>query len=127
MDCIFCKIANKSIDSMQLYEDDFIVAIMDINPHCDGHTLIIPKNHYEDYTKVPNDVMDHILRKAENLGNSIIKKLDVKGYTLAINYGDRQEVKHFHMHLMPSTSMKNIRKPETVFNLLTKKVNVSKK
>ena len=49
MDCIFCKIINKEIPSKVLYEDDLVLVIMDVNPVSDGHVLILPKKHYEDY------------------------------------------------------------------------------
>lgn len=125
MDCLFCKIAKKEIDSFQLYEDDFIMAFLDINPVSDGHTLIIPKKHYDDYTKVPDVLMSHIMKKAEILGDVLTKKLDSKGYHLGINYGDKQEIKHFHLHLIP-TDNSNIRKPKTVFNEITKNLNITK-
>lgn len=121
MNCLFCKIAEKEINSYELYEDDFILAFMDINPMCEGHTLIIPKNHYEDYTSVPSDVMAHILKKAEFLGNALTKKLKSKGYRLIINYGDEQEIKHFHLHILPNLKNKNVPNPEETFKKLTNK------
>ena len=101
MDCIFCKIANGEIPSRKVFEDDIVMVIMDINPHAKGHVLIIPKKHYEDYTKA-NDIIAHMYKVAEKVGANIMNKLDQKGYCMAINYGDAQEVKHLHLHLMPS-------------------------
>lgn len=121
MNCLFCKIANKDINSMQLYEDDFIIAFMDINPQCEGHTLIIPKEHFEDYTEVSADIMNHILKKAEVLGNALTKKLKSKGYRLIINYGDEQEIKHFHLHILPNLKNKDVKDVKEVFEKLTKK------
>ena len=60
MDCIFCKIANKEINSNFVYEDDILMAIMDINPICDGHILIIPKKHYETVFDVPENILSHM-------------------------------------------------------------------
>ena len=54
MDCIFCKIINKEIPCMNLYEDDLVLAFLDVNPDSDGHTLIIPKSHYKDVFDIPN-------------------------------------------------------------------------
>ncbi|MBQ6817104.1 MAG: HIT domain-containing protein [Bacilli bacterium] len=121
MNCLFCKIANKDINSMQLYEDDFIIAFLDINPQCEGHTLIIPKEHFEDYTEVPSDIMNHIFKKAEVLGKALTKKLKSKGYRLIINYGDEQEVKHFHLHILPNLKNKGAKDVKEVFEKLTKK------
>ena len=106
MDCIFCKIANKEIPSKVVYEDDIVISIMDINPHAKGHLLIIPKKHYEDYTKA-NDIINHMFEVASKLGDHIMDKLKQKGYCLAINYGDAQEVKHLHLHLIPSNHDKD--------------------
>lgn len=121
MDCLFCKIAKKDINSMQLYEDDFIMAFMDINPQCDGHTLIIPKEHYDDYTSIPADVLAHIFKKAEILGDALTQKLKSKGYRLIINYGDQQEIKHFHLHILPKVNQKTNKDAKEIFESITKK------
>lgn len=121
MDCLFCKIAKKDINSMQLYEDDFIMAFMDINPQCDGHTLIIPKEHYDDYTSIPADVLAHIFKKAEILGDALTQKLKSKGYRLIINYGDQQEIKHFHLDILPKVNQKTNKDAKEIFESITKK------
>ena len=101
MDCIFCKIANGEIPSKKLYEDDLVMVIMDVNPIVDGHSLIIPKNHYTDYMELDDEITNHIFNVAKNMGNKLISKLNVKSVTLLINYGDDQKVKHYHLHLLP--------------------------
>lgn len=101
-DCIFCKIANKEIPSNFLYEDDDVFAIMDINPICDGHVLVIPKMHYEDVTMVSDEVFCKMRKIALSIGKELMDITGEKGYTLSINYGDKQEVKHLHMHVMPN-------------------------
>lgn len=101
MDCIFCKIANKEIESKILYEDEFLSVIMDIDPAVDGHALIIPKKHYTDYQELDPDILNHIFDVAKMLGPKIMESLDKNALTLLINYGEDQQVKHFHMHLLP--------------------------
>lgn len=101
MDCIFCKIINKEIPSKILYEDDLCLVIMDVNPNVDGHSLIIPKKHYNDYLELDNEITTHIFDVAKKMGQKLMSKLDAKSVTLLINYGDDQVVKHFHMHLLP--------------------------
>ena len=103
MDCIFCKIINKEIPSKVVFEDDKLICVMDVNPHAKGHVLIIPKEHYEDYTKAL-DIIKYMFETAEKIGNNIMKKLNQKGYCLAINYGDAQEIKHLHLHIIPSNN-----------------------
>lgn len=100
-DCIFCKIVKGEIPSKKIYEDDLCMAYLDINPDTDGHTLIIPKEHYEDIYELPNDVLKHIFDVSKKLMNELKAKLNCTGHTLMINYGSSQEVKHFHMHIKP--------------------------
>ena len=101
MDCIFCKIANKEIPSKVIYEDDLVISYLDINPDSNGHTLIIPKNHYTDLMDIPNDVLIHIMDVARKIKEKLEDKLNIDGLTLVQNNGDIQEVKHFHLHLKP--------------------------
>lgn len=122
MSCIFCKIANKEIESKVLYQDDFVIAIMDINPQTIGHTLIITKEHYSDYTEVPAEVLGHINRIAKRLGDALMEKLEATGMTMSVNYGSAQEVKHYHMHLLPRGSKyKGKMRVDEVFKILTTK------
>ena len=101
MNCIFCKIANGKIPSKKIFEDDLVMVIMDANPSVDGHTLIIPKKHYTDYQELNNEMTTHILNVAQKIGPKIMEKLNAKSLTLLINYGQAQQVKHFHLHLLP--------------------------
>lgn len=101
MNCIFCKIANGKIPSKKIFEDDLVMVIMDANPSVDGHTLIIPKKHYTDYQELNNEMTTHIFNVAQKIGPKIMEKLNAKSLTLLINYGQAQQVKHFHLHLLP--------------------------
>lgn len=106
MDCVFCKIVNKKIDSRIVYEDDIVCSFMDISPSSMGHVLIIPKEHCEDYTKA-NDIIAYMFKIAEKIGTNIIDKLKQDGYTLVINYGSAQDVKHLHLHIIPNNHVKD--------------------
>ena len=101
MECIFCKIIKGDIPSYKLYEDDIIMAFLAINPYSPGHTLIIPKNHTLDISTIPVDTLNHIMNKARDIANNIVTKLDAPGYTLIQNNGFVEEVKHFHLHIIP--------------------------
>ena len=121
MDCIFCKILNGEIPSKKIYEDDKVIAILDVNPVVDGHTLIIPKKHVEDYTKLDKDLLIHIYDVANKLTKDIMNKLNSKGMTFTVNYGDSQLVKHFHLHLLPDYHIKDKEMEiDEVFEILTK-------
>lgn len=101
MDCIFCKIINAEIPSYKIYEDDKILAILDVNPYNPGHTLIIPKEHTLDIDTINEDTLNYIMKKAKEIANLLIDKLDAEGFTLVQNNGFVQEVKHFHLHVIP--------------------------
>lgn len=101
MDCIFCKIINGDIPCYKIYEDEVVLAFLDVNPKANGHTLIVPKNHTLDITTIDNDTLIHIFNTAKKLTKLLEERLNIKGYTLAQNNGKPQEVKHFHLHIIP--------------------------
>ena len=121
MDCIFCKIIKSEIPSKVLYEDELVKVIMDVNPTVDGHALIIPKKHYTDYLELDQDIITHIWDVAKKMGPSIMDKLKAKSLTLLVNFGDDQQVKHFHMHLLPNfgtMESKATKTSEEIFSIL---------
>lgn len=102
MDCIFCKIIHGDIPCYKVYEDDQVLAFLDINPKSNGHTLILPKEHTLDITTIDNELLLHIFDVAKDIAKLLEEKLNIKGYTLAQNNGKPQEVKHFHLHIIPA-------------------------
>ena len=106
MDCIFCKIINGDIPCYKIYEDDNILAFLDINPVSCGHTLIIPKEHTLDLLSINNDVLSSIIDKSKDIAKLLTDKLDADGFTLVQNNGIVQEVKHFHLHVIPKYNKK---------------------
>ena len=101
MECVFCKIVKGEIPSYKLYEDEKIMAFLDINPYAPGHTLIIPKEHTLDITTISEDTLNHIMSKAREIALLVTGKLDAPGFTIIQNNGFVQEVKHFHLHVIP--------------------------
>lgn len=105
---IFCKILNGDIPCKCLYEDEIVMVIMDVNPTSNGHSLIISKKHYKDLFDIDSDVLNHILKIAKEMSLKLEEKLGCEGITLIQNNGISQEVKHFHLHLIPKYN--NIKK-----------------
>lgn len=101
MDCIFCKIINGEIPSYTLYEDDIVKCFLDVNPESNGHTLIIPKKHYTALKDIPIDTLAHIMEIAKKMEKYLEEKLSYDGLRLVQNNGFIQEVKHYHLHLIP--------------------------
>lgn len=102
MDCIFCKIADGSIPSKKVYEDDKMLAFHDIEPAAPVHVVMIPKTHIasaDELNEENSDVIAHIYSKVPE----IAKKLGLKGgYRIVNNCGadGGQTVFHIHFHLM---------------------------
>lgn len=101
VDCIFCKIVAGEVPSYKIYEDDSIFAFLDINPASAGHTLIIPKKHTLDINSIDNETLIKIFDKAREISKNLVNSLNADGFTLTQNNGDAQEVKHFHLHIIP--------------------------
>lgn len=120
MNCIFCKIVNSEIPSYKLYEDDDIYVFLDINPSSPGHTLIIPRKHILDITEIDNETLIKIISKAKDIANLLKEKLNSSGFSLVQNNGNVQEVKHFHLHVIPSYDNKEEIDVDKVFEILTK-------
>lgn len=101
--CIFCKIANHIIPSSTVYEDDDVIAFLDIGQTTLGHTLVIPKKHYDNFLTVPKDVMNKVMNVAQRIGQILIKNFKAKGINILSNCYEAagQTVMHFHVHVIP--------------------------
>ncbi len=101
--CIFCKIAEGEVESWIVYEDELVKAFFDINPASEGHTLIIPKKHYENIYEIPENVLERIIIVTKKLAIIYKKALDVKAVNILHASGKeaQQDVFHFHIHLVP--------------------------
>ncbi len=100
-DCVFCKIIKKELPCYDLYEDDKVIVFLSIDPLSNGHTLIVPKNHYIDITDIPIDTLNHINKISKEIYNLLKEKLNFIGLKFVQNNGTLQEVKHYHLHLIP--------------------------
>jgi len=101
-DCVFCKIIKGEIPSRTVYEDDAIKIIMNINPNTNGHLLVIPKEHLVNLMDTPNELINHSLDIVREKIYPLLKKqLKCEGLTLAQNNELGQEIKHYHIHLIP--------------------------
>ncbi len=101
MDCLFCKIKDKEIPSEIIYEDETVMAFLDIHPTVDAHTLIIPKKHVTDITQLDQETLYHMKEVALIVNEKITKELKTTGVTFSMNYLEAQEIKHVHLHVLP--------------------------
>lgn len=101
-DCLFCKIIDGSIPSYTVYEDDKVKVFLDINPNTDGHLLVIPKEHKANLYEMDDDTLIYMLNIIrEKLKPILSDKLNIDGLTISQNNDYGQEVKHFHIHVIP--------------------------
>ena len=100
-DCIFCKINKKEIPSYTIYEDDLFRVFLDIEPITNGHVLLVPKTHYENMFDLPEDMIPKIYETVKKVNDILKENLDCEGLTLIQNNGLGQDVKHYHLHLIP--------------------------
>ncbi len=107
--CIFCKIVKGEIPSEKIHEDDTTFAFLDINPVNLGHTLVVPKKHFENIYDVDDNVVAHIMKVAKKVSVAL-KKIGADGINITMN-NDKdagQVVFHLHMHVIPRLKGDNL-------------------
>ena len=97
-ECVFCKIVNGEIPSDIIYEDDEVLAFLDIKPVNFGHTLVIPKKHYEKMENTPDDTLSVVFENAKKLMEAVKEAMSADFVALSVIGID---VPHFHIHLIP--------------------------
>ena len=102
-DCIFCKIASGEIPCVKVYEDEEFLAFLDISPASKGHTLVITKEHFDNFLVVPKDLLGRAFTVAQKIGQAQVTQLGAKGCNILSNVNEiaGQTVKHFHIHIIP--------------------------
>jgi histidine triad (HIT) family protein len=102
MDCVFCKIISGEIPTNKVYEDENIVAILDISQATKGHTLIVAKQHYKNLYDIDENVAADIFRVIPKLANALKNAFHPIGLNVLVNTEKPlQTVFHFHVHLIP--------------------------
>jgi histidine triad (HIT) family protein len=102
-DCVFCKIAKGEIPSSKVYEDELVMAFLDISPANKGHTLVIPKEHFETLTDLPVGLLSKMIKIVRKISKKVDKKLKAEGYNIHMSNKEAAEqvVKHAHIHIIP--------------------------
>ena len=118
--CIFCKIINGEIPSYTIFEDDLIKIFLDINPSSNGHCLVIPKKHFLDINDIDSEYLNHIFTVVKEMLPILESKLNYDGISLCQNNGFVQEVKHFHLHLIPKYKNSKKLSVEEVYKIICK-------
>jgi histidine triad (HIT) family protein len=110
-DCIFCKIVRGEIPSVRVFEDETFIAILDLFPVTEGHTLLIPKEHHVNIFDVPEDIAIAAYPLLAKLARAIRSATGADGLNLVQNNGEisGQAVFHSHIHLIPRYADDNLR------------------
>ena len=105
-DCLFCKLVSGDIPSAKVYEDDLCYAFDDIEPEAPVHTLVVPKQHYDNLQDgVPAELLGHLLSVVPEVAKA--KGVYESGYRTVINTGpdSAATVAHLHLHILGGTKM----------------------
>lgn len=102
-DCIFCKIIKRVIPAEIVYESVDVLAFLDIRPTTKGHTLVIPKAHYEDLLVTPDDVLSATMCEVKKIAPAVMSAVNAQGFNFGINTKPAagQVVFHTHFHIIP--------------------------
>jgi histidine triad (HIT) family protein len=103
MGCLFCKIGFKEISSKVIEETENFLGFLDINPCSIGHTVIIPKNHYENFLEMPKNLGEEFIEICQKIIKKLSRGLKTDHFTIGINEGKLagRAIDHLHVHIIP--------------------------
>lgn len=131
--CIFCEIAKKNIPSRIVYEDDKTLAFLDLSPINSGHTLIIPKKHFDNFFDLDEETASSLSKTTLKVVHILKDKLGYKNLNIINNSGEiaGQTVMHVHIHVIPRVENDSLKiefgKNEEANNNLDKTLDIIKK
>ena len=101
--CVFCRIVKGELPSARVYENGDILAFLDVNPISRGHTLVIPKGHYETLLDIPEELGAEIIPVLARVGKALLAATGANGFNcLQNNFAAAgQIVFHSHWHVIP--------------------------
>ena len=101
--CLFCRMVSGHIPVTKIYEDDVVLAFLDIGPLSDGHTLVIPKQHFEKLHECPAELLGQVCSRLGKIAGAVAAAMQSDGYNLLCNNGRAagQLVEHLHFHIIP--------------------------
>lgn len=103
MSCIFCKIINKEIPSSVVYENEYVVAILDLSQANEGHTLVMPKKHFDNILQMDDVNYQELMKAVHIVSKAIDKAFKPEGINIINNCKEAagQTVMHTHVHIIP--------------------------
>lgn len=101
--CIFCKIIKGEIPCYKIYEDDDVLAFLDVAKDAIGHTLVIPKKHVANLVECDKKTLSKVFDAAQKISKHYMENCGFNGVQVINNCGESagQTVMHFHVHVVP--------------------------
>lgn len=99
--CIFCDIIGDTSQAEIVFEDDSLLAFLDIRPLFPGHTLLVPKEHHETLADLPTHLIEPLFGTAQLLSKAVPEAMEAVGTFVAMNNKVSQSVPHLHIHVAP--------------------------
>jgi len=101
--CVFCKIVKGDIPSVKLFENDSVLAFLDIMPAAKGHSLVIPKRHHPQIIDVPHEDLKEAMLAVQKIGAAQMSALGADGFNVLQSNGEAagQVIGHVHFHVIP--------------------------
>jgi len=101
--CVFCKIVERETPAAILWENDTILAFLDIAPLNHGHALVITKKHYQSLTMLSEPEHAALLHACARVGAALMRVVDADGFNVLLANGScaGQVVQHVHLHVVP--------------------------
>lgn len=101
--CEFCKIVRKEAPASPVYEDDKVIAFLSIQPINIGHTLVVPKKHYDNIYEIPEEEVAHLYKIVKKVAYAVKNAVSAEGIRIVQNNGEAagQVIFHLHVHIIP--------------------------
>ena len=99
--CLFCRIVSGEVSAVVVYEDANTVAFLDHRPLFPGHTLLVPREHYETLVDLPAAQVGPFFKNAQLLSRAVESAMEAEGSFVAMNNRVSQSVPHLHVHIVP--------------------------
>ncbi len=99
--CLGCRLANKIETIYMVYEDDYVTCFLDHDPFNEGHTLILPKQHFRDVDELDDKTAIAIMKASILISKALKRLFQPDGITINQNGGVFNELSHYHMHVVP--------------------------
>lgn len=101
--CVFCKIIKKEVPAEVVYEDEEVLAILDVNPVTKGHTLVLPKEHVKDFLSASDYTVNKVIKTAKEIAPKVLKAVGASDLNIIFNNGPTagQSIDHLHLHIIP--------------------------